>query len=67
MSQEINEALFTQPYIKAKVLENIVQRTSRTTITKYLSELTNVGILTPKEVGNQVFYINSDLIRILEG
>ena len=50
-----------------KVIEKIVQKTSRTTITKYLSQLTSLGVLTSKEVGNQVFYINQDLIRILEG
>ncbi len=66
-NRELNEALFAQPYLKAKVIENVLQKTSRTTITKYLSELTSLGILTPKEVGNQVFYINVDLIRILEG
>lgn len=66
-NREINEALFAQPYIKPKVIEKIVEKTSRTTITKYLSDLTSLGILTPKQVGNQVFYINNDLIRILEG
>ena len=66
-NREINEALFIQPYIKSNVFEKIVQKTSRTTISKYLSELTDLGILSPKEVGNQVFYVNSDLIRILEG
>ena len=66
-NREINEALFAQPYIKSKVLEKIVQKNSRTTITKYLSQLTSLGILTSKEVGNQTFYINSDLIRVLEG
>lgn len=66
-NRELNDAIFAQPYLKAKIIENIVQKTSRTTITKYLSELTRLGILMPKEVGNQVFYINTDLIRILEG
>lgn len=66
-TQEINEAIFTQPYIRPKTIEKIVQKTSRTTITKYISQLTKLGILTSKEVGGQVFYINSDLFRILEG
>jgi len=66
-TQEINEAIFTQPYIRPKTIEKMVQKTSRTTITKYISQLTKLGILTSKEVGGQVFYINSDLFRILEG
>ncbi|MCC7301864.1 MAG: Fic family protein [Bacteroidia bacterium] len=65
-NKEINEALFTQPYIKPKVIGNILGRTSRTTLTKYMSELTRLKILTAKEDGKEVFYINHDLIRILE-
>ena len=65
-NKEINEALFTQPYIKPKVIGNILGRTSRTTLTKYMFELTRLKILTAKEDGKEVFYINNDLIRILE-
>ncbi|MCC6412816.1 MAG: Fic family protein [Saprospiraceae bacterium] len=66
-NREVNEALFTQPYLKSRTLEHVVKKSSRTTINKYLTELTALGILTPKEIGNQLFYINTDLIRILEG
>jgi len=66
-TKEVNEALFTQPYIKPVTLGNILKRTSRTTLTKYMGELSKLGILSPKQDGKEVFYLNNDLIRILEG
>jgi len=66
-NKEINEALFTQPYIKPKIIGDISGKTSRTTLTKYMSDLTRLGILTPKQDGKEVYYINIDLVRILEG
>jgi len=65
--KELNEALFTQPYIKQNLVGELLGRTSRTTITGYMSELVSLGILSPKEEGREVFYVNNDLIRILEG
>lgn len=64
-NKEINEALFSQPYIKPKVIGKIVGRTSRTTLTKYMAELTRLKILSAKVEGKEVFYINNDLVRIL--
>ena len=64
-NKEINEALFTQPYIKPKVIGDILGRTSRTTLTKYMSDLTKLKILSLKEDGKEVYYINNDLVRIL--
>jgi Fic family protein len=66
-NKEINEALFTQPYIKPKKIGAVLSKTSRTTLTKYMSELTRLRILTQKQEGKEVYYINDDLIRILEG
>ncbi len=66
-TKEINEALFTQPYIKPKLIGNILGRTSRTTLSGYTSQMVKLKILTPKEDGREVYYINNDLIRILEG
>jgi cell filamentation protein, protein adenylyltransferase len=66
-NKEINEALFAQPYIKPKTIGTILGRTSRTTLTKYMSDLTRLKILSPKQDGKEVFYVNNDLIRILEG
>ncbi len=65
-NKELNEALFCQPYIKQKYVSNIMNKTSRTTLTKYMTELVNAKILTPKKDGKEVYYINDDLMRILE-
>ena len=64
-SKEINETLFTQPYLKPKAIGETLGRTSRTTLTKYMSELTRLKILTPKQDKKEVFYINSYLMIIL--
>lgn len=66
-NKEVNEAIFSQPYIKPKAIGKILGKTSRTTLTKYMNELVSNGILSPKKDGVEVFYINNDLIRILEG
>lgn len=66
-NKEVNEAIFSQPYIKPSVIGEIVGKTSRTTLTKYLNELVFHKILRPKKDGVEVFYINDDLLRILEG
>ena len=66
-NKEINEAIFSQPYIKPNVLGEIIGKTSRTTLTKYINELVYYKILRPKKDGVEVFYINDDLLRILKG
>lgn len=66
-NSEINEAIFSQPYIKPSVIGAVIGKTSRTTLTKYVGELVNSKILTPKKEGNEVYYLNDDLIRILQG
>lgn len=66
-SKEVNEAIFSQPYIKPSFIGAIIGKTSRTTLTKYMNELVDSKILTPRKDGVEVFYINEDLIRILEG
>lgn len=66
-NKEVNELLFSQPYIKPKLIGDALQISSRTTLTKYFNELAQAGILTPEKDGREVFYINEDLIRILEG
>jgi len=65
-SKEVNEILFAQPYIKPGNLNQVLNRASRTTLTKYMSELTDLGILSPKKDGKEVYYLNNDLLRILE-
>lgn len=66
-SLELNMALFSQPYIKQKLVGEITGVTSRTTLTKYMSQMVELGILSANEEGREVFYINNDLIRILQG
>jgi Fic family protein len=66
-NKEVNELLFSQPYLKPHSLGEKLQLSSRTTLTKYFAELTEAGILRPMRDGKEIFYINDDLIRILEG
>ena len=65
-NKEVNEAIFSQPYIKTKVIGNVLEKSSRTTLTKYMAELVDAKILTPKKDGAEVYYLNDDLIRILQ-
>ena len=66
-TKELNEAIFSQPYIKPKIIGNVLGRTSRTTLSKRMEELVTAKILTPKRDGSEVYYLNDDLIRILAG
>jgi len=65
-NKEVNELLFSQPYIKPKLLGDLLNVSSRTTLTKYFSELVKEKILIPVKEGKELYYINSDLINILE-
>jgi Fic family protein len=66
-SKELNQALFSQPYIKQKTIGVATGIKSRTTLSKYVKELIQLGVLSSKDDGKEVFYINNDLLRILEG
>ena len=65
-NKEVNELVFRQPYFKPALLNQVLNRTSRTTLTKYMNELIGLGIISPKRDGKEVYYLNIDLIRILE-
>jgi Fic family protein len=65
-TKEVNEALFHQPYSRPKIIGDVAGKTSRTTLTKYMDELVQAKILTPKKEGTEVYYLNDDLIRILQ-
>ncbi|MGH1338431.1 MAG: Fic family protein [Aureispira sp.] len=65
-NKEINEIIFSQPYIRYATLEEVLQIHSRTTLTKYFHQLVAAKILSYKKIGAKVFYVNDDLIRILE-
>lgn len=64
-SKEINELIFSQPYLKSKSLGSFMGVSSRTTLTKYFLELTAAKILFPKKDGKVVYYVNEELVRIL--
>ena len=66
-TKEINEAIFMQPYVKTAIIGKITGKNSRTTLTKYMAELCDAGILSQKQDGRNVLYINNDLLRILTG
>lgn len=66
-SKELNEVLFSQPYIRPTQIANLLGKKSRTTVSKYMGELVNIGVLSPRKDGVEVYYVNDDLIRILEG
>jgi Fic family protein len=65
-SLELNQALFSQPYIKQKLVGEITGVRSRTTLTKYMQQLVQAGVLSAREDGREVYYINNDLLRILQ-
>jgi Fic family protein len=64
-NKEINEAIFSQPYIKPHTIGQLLGISSRTTLTKYMAELAQRRILQPHKSSREVFYINEDLMRIL--
>ncbi len=66
-TKEVNEAIFSQPYIKPKIIGHVLGRSSRTTLSKLMEELVAAKVLTPKRDGSEVYYLNDDLIRILAG
>lgn len=66
-NKEINEVLFSQPYTRPHTISALTNRSSRTTITKYMTQLVTAKILSPQKDGNEIFYLNDDLLRILEG
>ena len=65
-NKDVNEAIFSQAYIKAGLIGQVIGKSSRTTITKYMGELIEHKILSPHKEGKEIYYLNDDLIRILE-
>jgi len=66
-TKELNEILFSQPYIRQKTIGDVLNKSSRTTHLKYINSLIESNILRAQKDGNEVYYLNDDLIRILEG
>jgi Fic family protein len=65
-NKEINEIVFSQPYLRPKMIGDVIEKTSRTTLTKYMAALIDAKILVPKKEATKVYYLNEDLIRILQ-
>jgi len=63
---ELNELLFSQPYIKQHSIAEVLGISSRTTLVKYASQLVEIGVLSALRDGKEVYYINNDLLRILD-
>lgn len=63
-SYELNELIFSFPYIKIKVLEEkgIAQRQ---TASLYLQKLSDLGILKPLKAGREVYYVNHRLMKLM--
>lgn len=64
-SVELNQALFSQPYVKQQLVAKITNVRSRTTVTNYMKKLVQFGVLSVKDDGRDVYFVNDDLLRIL--
>ncbi len=65
-SLELNQTLFSQPYVRPQLVGKVCRVSSRTTLTKYMQQLVKIGVLSYRADGRDVYYINDDLIRILQ-
>lgn len=61
---ELNELLFTHPYLKIKTLIDNNLGT-RPTVTAYLEALSKRNILVRKKIGRENYYINENLMNLL--
>ena len=64
-NKDLNELIFSQPYLKQKTFSQVLAKSSRTTLTKYLAQLTESKILHQVKDGKEVYYLNNELLRIL--
>ncbi len=63
-SQDLINNLFHYPYTKVAFLERDLQ-VSRATATRYLDALAKEGLLNKKKLGRESYYINHQLIELL--
>ena len=65
-SKDLIEVLFAQPYCKIKFLENsgIAKRDAAS---KYLRQLSQIGVLSPVPVGRDIYYLNKPFFDLLTG
>lgn len=64
-SKDLLEALFYHPYTKRTFIEEHLG-VSRPTASNYLKELENIGILSSKKIGKEIFYVHKSLYKIFE-
>src|SRR5690606_17495541 len=62
--QELLNNLFNHPYTKIEFVMTDLEVT-RMTATKYLDELTDIGLLQKEKVGRSSYYINVELLQLL--
>lgn len=65
-SLELNQAVFAQPYMRQETIGRITGVKSRTTLNSYMKKLIQLGVVSQQKDGREVFYINNDLLRILQ-
>lgn len=58
------DLLFKWPYCKISIVAREL-RCSRLTATKYLNEVTTLGLLKRVKIGREYYYINRDLVELL--
>jgi Fic family protein len=63
-SQDLLNNIFRHPYTKIEFVMKELG-VSRITATRYLDELTRVGILSKQKLGRDSYYINTDLFNLL--
>ena len=65
-SKDLIEVLFAQPYTKIRFLENsgIAKRDAAS---KYLRQLSQIGVLSPVPVGRDIYYLNKPFFDLLTG
>lgn len=65
-SKDLLELLFVQPYCRIDfVIEQL--NVSRPTASRYLNELSKIGILTPQRIWKETLFINEHLFSLLKG
>lgn len=58
------DLLFKWPYCKINIVERELE-CSRITATKYLNEITELGLLEREKIGREYYYINKNLVELL--
>ncbi|MCX6991336.1 MAG: Fic family protein [Chlamydiae bacterium] len=63
-SQDLLNAIFRHPYTKPSFIERELGLT-RVTATRYLNELTRIGLMTKMKFGKEIYFINTQLVELL--